>query len=49
MDDAESSMDDEGSLMDERSWMVDNGLPDTSSASLIALLAGAFVFQENTP
>ena len=29
--------------------MMDNGLPGTSYASLITFLAGAFVFQENTP
>ena len=49
MDDAESSMVDERSVMDERSWMVDNGLPETSSPSLITFLAGAFTFQETHP
>ena len=42
-------MDDGWSLLDETSWMVDDGLPGTSYASLITFLAGAFVFQENTP
>ena len=48
MDDAYSMIDDGCSLMDERSWMMDDGLPGTSYASLITFLAGAFVFQENT-
>ena len=32
--------------MDEKSWMMSNGLPQTSYAFLITFLAGAFVFQE---
>jgi len=35
--------------MDEKSWMMGNVLPQTSYAFLITFLAGAFVFQENTP
>ena len=49
MDDAYSMIDDGCSLMDGKSWMMDDGLPGTSYASLITFLAGAFVFQENTP
>ena len=42
-------MDDGWSLIDDGSLMMDNGLPRTSYPSLIAFLAGAFVFQENNP
>ena len=43
MDDA-ALMDNGLSLMDDGSLMMDNGLPGTSYVSLIAFLAGAFVF-----
>ena len=42
-------MDDGWSLIDDGLLMMDNGLPRTSYPSLIAFLAGAFVFQENNP
>ena len=41
-------MDDGWSLIDDGLLVMDNGLPRTSYPSLIAFLAGAFVFQENT-
>ena len=34
--------------MGENSWMVDDGSPEISYPFLMAFLAGAFVFQENT-
>ena len=42
-------MDDGWSRIDDGLLMMDNGLPRTSYPSLIAFLAGAFVFQENNP
>ena len=48
MDDA-ALMDNGLSLMDDGSLMMDNGLPGTSYVSPMKFLAGACVFQENTP
>ena len=42
-------MDDGWSRIDDGLLVMDNGLPRTSYPSLIAFLAGAFDFQENTP
>ena len=49
MDDAYSVIDDGCSLMDEKSWMVDDGLPEISYPFLVAFLAGAFVFRKTHP
>ena len=49
MDDAESLIHNGLSLMDDGSLMITDGLPGTSYVSLMKFLAGAVVFQKNTP